>query len=182
MGCDIHMFAELARGTGGWTALADGEFEMARSYALFAALAGVRAPRGFSPLISPRGLPTDLSVGVSSRFFVPVIEHERARGWGLLPWEFRTPEQAAFQAAQGAMRLPKDMAAPLLPATHGYIGAKPDSHTPSWVSLAELRPCLQHAQLELQHTPDEFRWLVRYLDAVEETAGTRTRLVFWFDN
>jgi hypothetical protein len=40
----------------------------------FAALAGVRAAAGFTPLIPPRGIPTDVSQEVADRYFMPVME------------------------------------------------------------------------------------------------------------
>jgi hypothetical protein len=155
---------------------------MSSSYALFCALAGVRCGNGERPLIPPRGLPHDLSGAVSGHYFLPVIEHDRARGWGLLPTEFRTPEQALEQESRGALRLPETMTPPLVPATHGYIGARPDWHSATWLTLPELRQCLERAGLPLSATPVELRWLLRYLDVVEQTDNITTRLVLWFDN
>ena len=73
MGADIHGFIEVVQG-GRATAIA--EVFIDRNYALFAALAGVRA-NGDEPLIGhPKGLPHDLSWQVDW-----AIRDDEADGW-----------------------------------------------------------------------------------------------------
>ncbi|MEO1175427.1 MAG: hypothetical protein AAFX94_25750, partial [Myxococcota bacterium] len=77
MGADIHLFAELnSRDT--YHAVSDGSFLLPPNYDLFSALAGVRAPEGFRPVVPPRGFPPNASVEVASRYYMPVLEEETA--------------------------------------------------------------------------------------------------------
>lgn len=180
MGYDIHMFAELGTGQGAFQALSDGEFLLPPDYALFAALAGVRAAPGFVPFQAPRGIPLDVSQHVADRYFVPVLEDDRAAAWGV--GEHFTPTHAAHLVESGASRwLPAGMTAPLMPATHGYI-AYPDWHSASWLTTEELRLALDHARFRLAAASDEFQLLFQYLCAVAAKKGRSTRVVFWFDN
>ncbi|WP_438017709.1 hypothetical protein WMF18_00800 [Sorangium sp. So ce315] len=180
MGCDIHMFAEFGEGSGAFTALSDGEFLLPRQYGLFAALAGVRAEPGFVPLQRPRGIPSDVSQHVADRYFVPVLEDERARAWGLA--DHFTPSHAARLVASGASRWkPDGTTTPLMPTTHGHI-AHPDWHSASWLAVDEIRPALEHARFNLDAASDEFVLLLDYVSAVAVKKGPSTRVVFWFDN
>ncbi|WP_434045013.1 hypothetical protein [Sorangium cellulosum] len=174
------MFAEFGAGPGPFTALSDGDFLLPRDYGLFAALAGVRAQPGFVPLRPPRGIPRDVSQHVADRYFVPVLEDERARAWGL--GDHFTPPHAAQLVASGASHwLPDGTTTPLTPATHGYI-AHPDWHSASWLAVHEIRLALEHAQFSLDAASDEFVLLFQYVSAVAGKKGPSTRVVFWFDN
>ncbi|APR79279.1 Hypothetical protein A7982_04626 [Minicystis rosea] len=180
MGCDIHLFVEHGVDAGPFCALADGAFLLPRDYALFAALAGVRAAASFVPLHSPRGLPADVSQEVSARYFIPVWEDERALAWEV--GEHYTPAQAAALVASGASHwLPEGVTTPFLQSTHGYI-SHPDWHAASWLTARELRLALDHASYPLERASDEFQVLFHYVEAMASRKGPSTRIVFWFDN
>lgn len=179
MGADIHVFGER-RDASGWLALADGEFPVSRDYRLFSALAGVRGPDEPGHLFPPRGLPNNISSGVSDRFFIPVVEDARALGWGI--GEHATPSRAQVLTSTGeSIRLLTGMAAPLIPATHGYI-SRPDWHTPSWLELAEVTAALEHAGYPEDELQVDFVLVLDWLRAIESRLASQTRLVFWFDN
>jgi hypothetical protein len=61
--------------------------------------------------------------------------------------------------------------------------AKAHWHTPSWLTLQEIRQSLEHfglAEAELQW---DFRVLMAYLaEAQGSISGRQVRLVFWFDS
>jgi hypothetical protein len=174
------MFAEFESGQAGFQALSDGEFLLPPDYGLFAALAGVRAGPGFLPFQAPRGIPRDVSQHVADRYFVPVLEDDRAGAWGI--GEHFTPTHAAQLVEAGASRwLPAGTTVPLLPATHGYI-AHPDWHSASWLTSGELTLALNHARFQLAAASDELQLLCQYVCAVAAKKGPSTRVVFWFDN
>ncbi|XXX78715.1 hypothetical protein WMF30_08055 [Sorangium sp. So ce134] len=180
MGCDIHIFVEYGTDRGAFEALSDGAFLLPPDYDLFAALAGVRAEPGFVPFQVPRGLPHDVSQHVASRYFVPVLEDDRAGAWGI--GEHFTPRLAAQLVESGASRwLPAGVTVPLLPSTHGYI-VHPDWHSASWLTADELRRALEHARFRLDASSDEFQLLFQYVSAAAAKKGPSTRVVFWFDN
>ena len=153
---------------------------MPQDYSLFAGLAGVRAAPGFAPMIPPRGLPDDASVEVATRYFLPVLERERAVDWGI--GEHFTPEQAKEHLESGrSHRIPDGTTRPLSASTDAFI-SNPDWHSASWLTAQEIEPALLHANHPLSKTPDEFQLLVEYLTESAERLDRTGRLVFWFDN
>ena len=180
MGSDIHMFCEYRAGCETFEALSDGAFLLPPDYDMFAALAGVRAEPRFVPFRGPRGVPLDVSQHVANRYFVPVLEDERASAWEI--GEHFTPAQAVKLVESGTSYwLPDGMTAPLKPATHGYV-AHPDWHSASWLTADELGSALKHAGFLLDAASEEFQLLVMYIAAVAEKKGPSARVVFWFDN
>jgi len=65
MGCDIHAYAESKNADGTYT-LIDNDVFGWRSYALFGFLADIRNYSAVTPISKPRGLPADISPGVSA--------------------------------------------------------------------------------------------------------------------
>ena len=180
MGCDIHLFAEVCRDSGGYEALADGEFLMPPDYRLFAALAGVRSEPGFAPMVLPRGIPNDLSQYVADRYFVPVLDSGRAAEWQI--GEHVTPEEAQKLVEGGKSHwLTNETTQPFTPSTGGHI-AHPDWHSASWLTIDEVRQSLEHADYLLAEAPDEFQSLIEYVNALAARKDTTGRLLFWFDN
>ncbi len=180
MGCDIHLFAEVRCENGSYDALSDGEFRIPPDYPLFAALAGVRAERGFVPMFPPRGIPEDISYEVADRYFVPVLDSKRAAKWHI--GEHVTPEEARRLVQDGKSHwLTKGTTSPFTPSTGGHI-AHPDWHSASWLILDEVRLSLEHAGYPVTGASDEFQLLIEYLAAFAKRKSTSVRVVFWFDN
>jgi hypothetical protein len=179
MGCDIHLFVEFPSG-GGFKPVSDGAFLLPRDYRLFAALSGVRAEQGFAPFVPARGIPRDVSQEVASRYFVPVVDDERAAAWAV--GEHFTESQARRLVDSGASHwLPADAIPPLMPATHGYI-SHPDWHSAGWLTANELHLAFEHARYSLVDASEDLQLLIEFVGAVAARKGQATRVVFWFDN
>jgi hypothetical protein len=65
MGCDIHTYIEVQDGTGQWRHAPGDELFGRRSYGVFGFLADVRNYSAVTPIAEPRGLPEDVSFGVT---------------------------------------------------------------------------------------------------------------------
>ena len=180
MGCDIHLFAEYGAGGTTFEALSDGAFPVRADYDLFAALAGVRAKQGFVPFQAPRGIPNDVSPEVATRYFLPVLEDDRAGAWHV--GEHLRPGDLEELVRSGtAQWRPEATTAPLTQGTHGHV-AHPDWHNAGWLSAHEVHLALAHAGYQLLAADEAFQLFVGYIDSVALRKGSSTRIVFWFDN
>ncbi len=180
MGCKIHLFAEFGRGGAAFQALSDGAFPIPRDYELFAALAGVRGGPGFVPFQVPRGIPHDVSPAVAERYFVPVMDGDRASMW--CAGEHVTPDEAETLVRSGRTHWREsETTEPWTQATHGYI-ANPDWHSATWLAAHEIKLALIHAGYQFQTAPEEFQLLVAYVELAATMKGSSTRVVLWFDN
>ena len=68
MGCDIHSYAEKRNADGKWEIVPKLNPFNSQSYETFGFLAGVRNYSAITPIAQPRGLPDDLSAGVSAEY------------------------------------------------------------------------------------------------------------------
>jgi len=166
MGCDIHAVIE---------------FEKWDLYWGYAEVSLPRDPRQFSAIAfgeggitddlpyPPRGLPFDHSLRVSLLFFVGADElKDLANRFG----EEFNPEEAAKSWGDWALTKYRECGA--LPG--------PDFHTPSWLSLPELKHAVMVADLDISNQSPEFRATVCAMESLSDAYGAdKTRLVFWFD-
>lgn len=173
MGCDIHLFIEVAE-EHGVTAWASGEVYMSRNYDLFAKLAGVRSTE--APMIPPRGLPFDLSNEVFHKYFHHVLEEAEIQTFRGYDWV--TPDEAAAMLAAGNSHCP-NLKASELAKPEAFI-SNPDWHTPSWLWREEVMRVVPE---ELVALCPAFRVVLNTLYSIDNTIpGARSRIVFWFDN
>jgi hypothetical protein len=156
-------------------AFAEGELLIPRHYALFEALAGVRADEGFVPLIAPRGFPEIASRDVINRFFYYVLDGVEGVE---APRERDIPREEAESYVARGVSFYRDH--PRKP--RGEV-SNPEWHTLSWLTLGEATAALAHAKLDPADTPDEFQLTLDLLRGLERFFGVgRARVVFWFDN
>jgi|APSaa5957512622_1039677.scaffolds.fasta_scaffold96605_1 hypothetical protein len=180
MGRDLHLFCETMAPNGSFQALSDGEFYVPRSHELLRALGVGPVGDDSACVIRARGIPFNVSQEVSSRFYVPVVDTERAKTWQI--GEHFSPEAARELVCAGLSAwIPEAQTRPLVPSSGGYI-SHPDWHGGHWLTLTEFRDALRHAEFAFTTSPWEIRSLLCYLEAVESTSGRMVRLVFWFDN
>lgn len=178
MGCDIHLFLEISVGAE-YSPLSSGEFYIPRDYALFAALAGVRAEPGFRPLIEGRGFPGDASVAAFTGYYRPVLSFDEAKR--LRMQGFVTPEEVAAEHLKNVDRVASD-ARKDIPVPRGWV-SDPDYHHAGWLLLQEIDQCVTHAELKESALTPEFQVARNALRTLEEAyENSVTRIVFWFDN
>lgn len=186
MGCDIHLYPEGRISKDHWYSVEADEvprtcawqsngprFDIGRAYGLFAALAGVR---GGPAVFEPRGFPADAANAARRDYHRVIMSGEEKalwlrRGFNSEVLPTCKPEQAERWVKRGASERTE----------HGTVTC-PDWHTPSWLSLAEMKQV--HAIcVERSGNPDAPA-LVRFkglMDCLKTRRGD-TRIVFWFDN
>jgi hypothetical protein len=165
MGCDIHVYVEHRPSTtyswGGF-----GQMNPGRDYALFGTLAGVRGT--VAPVVQPRGIPSDVGFWASDDYTLRVGE--------VTSWEGHTVSQADAERflAHGSTWYRQEQ---------GHRITHPDWHTPSWVTLPELREAMRRANAMHDGRQCDPEWdaVAAAMEALERR-GHEVRLVFWFDN
>jgi hypothetical protein len=67
------------------------------------------------------------------------------------------------------------------PLNESYI--KDDRpEVPSWLTLAEFKQAIAHAEIAIESLPDEYKYVLATMAAAESTLGRVTRIVFWFNS
>jgi hypothetical protein len=169
MGCDIHAYIEYVNGT---NHVGEKDYwgfgkrtRIWRDYWLFALMAGVRNYWDVKPVAEPRGVPKDTSYDVREDYLLYVSENcpdeqgncskEDAKRW----LEYNCSQQWDENRITG-----------------------PDWHTPSWLTLDELKLVLKRY---IEENPYDIKRpygkeLNAIIAAMEKLPDSR--LVFWFDN
>lgn len=151
----------------------EGQIYLSRDYRLFAALGGIKTDE--MPLYIPRGLPKEFSEAVILDYYLPVVDIDEDDLWSN---ENHVQRQAAIRWVERGLSHFIDSG--LKP--HGLV-SKPDYHTPSWLTLIEIRQALVYKNIDTQTLPPDFQVLLVLMETLETHIGEgRTRLVFWFDN
>jgi hypothetical protein len=199
MGTDIHTFVEYADDSGRRSfsgrpeepAWLFGQFSLLRDYALFDALGDGRnsqmAPEdvGQRSLYPPRGVPRDLSLEAAWEYYDLVIEAQtpHAGFWPKHGWISASQAQERVHRGAHFASVAQTIHYETTPPRTWQVVSKEYWHTPSWLTLAEVRQSLKHHRLSLTALRWDFRALLKCLSTVEEQIGRgQVRLVFWFDN
>lgn len=165
MGCDIHLHLEYKSRAelGRWEHFANPYIW--RDYALFSAMAGVRQGSPKIKNFEPRGMPRDIDYTTLSDYTRIVLDHEteeegctsreRADGWAKTGTEWWDDK-------------------------HGRI-VGPDWHTPSWLTLPELKEAMKNAERAYHEHNIPIKVVVACMESFDRE-GCETRVVFWFDN
>lgn len=195
MGCDVHLMVEYdAASAGGRSdlvsrplrsgpfgpdavvyALSYGVIDVARNYALFGALAGVRSAGDVSPLIPPRGFPSNCSAAVFGQFHLYVLDRsEGERLWQPGIWR----EQAKALVEQG-----KAVALGVREPGEPEAITNPGYHSASWLTRDEILRCLRHADFNPADFCVGFRIVLDALRTLDDEYGAgHSRIVFAFDS
>lgn len=141
MSCDIHAYIEY-KSHDSWRSFSSDELKLGRDYMLFALMAGVRLEY-VTPVMPPRGIPDDLSWEAREDYHLQLIDGDERN----LPEHCCTREQAERYVKYGSKRVVFDGIE--------YV-IHPDWHTPSWLTLDELREVQRrYATSEMQDGSDE---------------------------
>lgn len=163
------------------------EFDLARAYGLFGALAGVRAEEGNPIRHLPRGIPDTLSYQAARRYYAVVCAD---------------PE--GFRRRTGREACVADQAAGWVRSCRSHWGratsdeerppyrfvSDPEWHSASWLTLAEIKAALAAAGMADVFAADrpeprtaDFTAVMAAMGSLERTLGkNQVRLVFWFDS
>jgi hypothetical protein len=171
MGCDIHAFIEFQENDSGqFQSVTEDELFIPRDYELFSAIAFGDGGITDDLLYPPRGLPTNYSFAVRELFFTTAKEFEQILE-GLGP-EAPDPEDVAKSWGEWAVKEYQES---------GNV-PEPDTHTPSWLNLREIKEALAEAGLEINKQSHEFQEVLATMEELaEKYSPERVRLVFWFD-
>jgi hypothetical protein len=135
--------------------------------------AGVRAIDNFSPLFPPRGLPEAASIDLVNTFYLHIIEDESER----FKEEDVLREEAEQWVEKGLSCIRDSWT-----KENGFV-SDPDSHTPSWLYLREIKAAFSHSSCAMKDMPKEFLVVLDTLESIEKHFGKdKARIVFWFDN
>ncbi len=196
MGCDIHLMVEYdwvsTAGPSGSAAdpchvampfgpdaepyaLSYGVFDIARNYALFAALAGVRNAGGVPPLFPARGIPSNCSGVVFHRFHL----HVQDRGNDERPWSrgiWRDEAKALIDRGKAVSLGVRKSGDPEAITDPAY-------HSASWLTRDEIVRCLRHADFDPAELCVGFRIVLDALRTLDAEYGAgHSRIVFAFDS
>jgi hypothetical protein len=175
MGCDIHAVIDYDDAHGETWAFS--EIWLPRHYAIFAALAGVRANECEKPLYPPRGLPSSYSDRARWLFFLFVKEDGEE-----IPADTRLVGYVTRSDAESWVQKLGAFYAPGSSGPRAWV-SDPDFHHPSWLTYPELLAALNHSGLALEECWPEFRAAIATLGELTRHYGMdHVRLVFWFDN
>ncbi len=162
MGCDIHCYVEYRRKGGSYWSDFGSRINPGRNYELFSVLAGVRG--NATPLVPPRGIPSDLAFQSSYDYWIFVVEGESD---GYVSVE---NAQRWIDAGYSKLRYPKE------PLLKNWV-SDPDHHTHTWLTSHEFAAAVEAGRGGL-----EYRALVAAVKALEDDGKNDVRVVFWFDN
>ena len=156
MGCDIHAYVEHRKNYG-WCCFA--KLYLDRDYRLFGALADVRNYDEVECLITPKGYPKDgAKFGCSVEDYYCFVSSE--------------PEpKDEYCTREDAEHWIKYYGSKYKPGTKKMWVSIPDWHTPSWLTLKELRA------IRSIHEDKQLDSIIALMETLE-----KPRLVFWFDN
>lgn len=173
MGCDIHAFIEYKKDDL-YMGFAEDELWLSRDYALFSALAGVRA-YGERPLYPPRGLPEDCSEAVNGHFFQLTVPDDRVGEDWLRGIDFVEKSFADRWVAEKKSYYVEGHKYPFV--------SNSDWHTPSWLTFTEIPRALKHQGISMTERAPDFKAAIAAMAKLAEAyGGDNVRLVFWFDN
>lgn len=197
MGTGIHLFIEVDYSTegapftesGNVRAFAEGELFVWNDYKVFDALANGRSrdlgdPSSPLALITPRGIPPQLSEAVFRRFYVRIADSSDAAADCTL-WipsvKVSSADAERYVAEKLSQRLdPREC--PSWARSHPWI-SNPDWHSATWLTLQEFNASLAYFGIETEKLRPEIQLIPVIMKRFEDTVGkNRTRVVVWFDN
>ncbi len=138
-------------------------------------------------LVSPRGLPCDISHAVAREYYdlITDTEHPNAMFWpshGCISEAVATSRVAAGQAHYGTVEQDIHLGNGPPPRKWRLV-SKPYWHTPSWLSALEVHASLDHFGLAAADLSYDFRALLAAIHSLTDNISpNNVRLVFWFDN
>ncbi len=197
MGTDIHAFVEYAHfddgrsfsGTPESPARLLGSFNLLSDYDLFNALGDGRnslmSPGDIAKraLFPPRGVPSDISLPVAREYYDLIVGRD-------LPSRWFWPRHGCVSLEEVRPRLKEGVTLYGTPIGRGTVVdgtrswrvvAKAHWHTPSWLTLQEIRQSLDHHGLAEAQLRWDFRALMTCLAEAQGNGNRQVRLVFWFD-
>jgi hypothetical protein len=155
MGADIHGFVELKNKNSKWYSSVAKVF-IDRDYCLFGLMAGVRGNN--PPVVPPRGIPIDLSGAAQDEYYYYVSEKD----------DPKIIEQWLSSGISTVYDEKYDI------ITH------PDWHTPSWLSLSELKLVKGLLTIIQEYEHTTLNSIIAMMEVLSDQGDVR--LVFWFDN
>ena len=189
MGCDISLFIELddtkneVPFSGNATALAASEimpFNIGRNYRLFAALAGVKSHSSIENLVTPRGIPDNISWELIPAFFQPIKEElENIPTNFIYCWheiEAHTRSEAQRLVDRNEATYNKEIPGLLKANT---LITQQDAHTFGWLLLDEIKATIEINNIDISE--ENFPLIIDLMELIEKKIGVaRTRLLFYF--
>lgn len=163
MGCDIHCYIEYKKPTDKQARDFGGRINPGRHYPIFAKLAGVRNYNEVTPIVEPRGMPSDAGYEAQgdNQLYITHTEGD----------DHATPENAQRWVENGSSKYIPNHEGKNTWVTH------PDWHSHSWVTADEWEQAISVSDQYV----DEYKAILAALRSFE-AQGYMSRVVFWFDN